>query len=250
MKETLFDSNLFNYSLINILRTGHILFDTLLTLLMPIIIAGICTIYKNHYQSVSNYIYNFISKEYQRELVYTDENQDSIDNSRNNILQKALIMYISDIYKFNSMKANIELKAIKENLSRGYHFGEITYGSTTEQLKAYKIYITPPEKYWIKITDKINVYIQYDYITLENTRIKKTKIFLKCRDIDGSKILDNFINDAFKWYINKMSSIEDINRYMYMPIIGYRRERSIKYKRYLLNDNKTFDSLFFEKKDI
>ncbi len=247
----MYDSNLLNYSLINILRTGNIMIDTILAMILPLFLTTIYKFINNYYPIIIDYLNFRFSKEYCRKITFIEENNEynsECSGIRNNILQKALIMYTAEIYKINNMKANIELRAIKENGTRNNYYCGITYGDTSKQLKDYKIYTTPPEKYWIKIDKYIYIYLDNDYINLENKRLRKTIISLKCRHSNGNQLLSEFINMSFRWYINKMESMEDKSRYMFMPVNNRRESRNIKYKRYLLNDNKSFASLFFDKK--
>ena len=72
-------------------------------------------------------------------------------DQRNNILQKALTMYIGEhCGSFEYKNANIALMAAKEKGQRTENW-DMEYGSTHEQLKAYAPMTVPPVDEWVDV---------------------------------------------------------------------------------------------------
>jgi chaperone BCS1 len=233
------------FAIMNALRTGNLVIDTLLAIILPLILTTIFKLFSDYSSKIIDWINFYISKEFNRKIIYTE---DSSNNVRNNILQKALIMYIAENYKINDVSANFELRTIKEeNERRSFCDDSVIIGNSVQQLKKYKIYTSPPENLWILINN-IYININNSYFSFDNKKIKKTIITLKCKKSNGNSLLNEFINNSYEWYIKQMSLIEDKYRYMYIPILN-RESRKIKYKKYILDNNKTFDSLFFQQKE-
>ena len=86
---------------------------------------------------------------------YYNRDKDGRDK-RNNILQKALTMYIGEhcgAVEFRN--ANVSLLAAKEKGSFDNHSWSMQYGSTAEQLKAYTVTTVPPKDEWVDIDEGV-----------------------------------------------------------------------------------------------
>lgn len=86
---------------------------------------------------------------------YYSRDKDGRDK-RNNILQKALTMYIGEhcgAVKFRN--ANVSLLAAKEKGSFDSYSYSMQFGSTAEQLKAYTVTTVPPKDEWVDIDEGV-----------------------------------------------------------------------------------------------
>jgi hypothetical protein len=194
-------------------------------------------------------------------------------DQRNNILQKAITMYIGENCSSSKYKnANISLMAAKEKGHRDDNW-DMQYGSTAEQLKAYSPMTVPAKDEWVDVDtdEKTGVsLVRFKEATYEEEESagdgdskskvqKKNRVFLfSAKAPDGGKKIDDFIKKCFDWYTEKVEQAVDNSRYMYMlcqkdaPTSSDENEGSDgarSYKRYKLSDKKTFDSLFFPEKD-
>ena len=86
--------------------------------------------------------------------------------------------------------------------------------------------------------------------------VTTTTLNLKCAGRNAGQRIDEFIEKAFNWYVQKVQSEEDTSRYMYIPntlgsaAAGDDSEaRPPAFKRYKLSGEKTFKSMFFPEKE-
>ncbi|CAM9351235.1 unnamed protein product [Ascophyllum nodosum] len=223
-----------------------------------------------------------------------DSNEDSEEGKRNNILQKAILLYIGKM-NLEYRRSLVLLTAVKarpaeENAGgggdggrsrRSLAFGAKVYGGTAEQLKGFKVSISPPKSIWVKVDKIDNIYFKQTKQTYSPGGralpgdVKKVMTMIRysfwCGGREGHRKIQAFINKAYSWYAEEMKSTEDHSRYMYTLVAepepvgkpqkpGQSREAEgsakkgvvkstvLRYKRYKLGDLKDFDSLFFPEK--
>merc|ERR1719271_1482061 len=73
---------------------------------------------------------------------------------RNNILQKAVVMYLSHL-ELEYREAELSLMAVKEKGSRDSDTWEMQYGSTVDQLKSYRVTTAPPRDRWVEVGPEV-----------------------------------------------------------------------------------------------
>lgn len=145
-------------------------------------------------------------------------------DQRNNILQKALTMYIGEhCGSFEYKNANIALMAAKEKGQRNENW-DMEYGSTHEQLKAYAPMTVPPVDEWVDVEKEKGKEVKFkeavyreDEEDGEKKKIeKKNRVFMfQAENPDGGKKIDDFISKAFSWYTQTMEEkCKDNSRYM------------------------------------
>ena len=88
------------------------------------------------------------------------------------------------------------------------------YGSTAEQLKQYRVTVSPPRDIWVDVGDEVKFMQQTteddsdeeDDKKKKSQKLSTTKIVfvLSCDATDGDKRIDNFINSAFEWYSEEL----------------------------------------------
>jgi chaperone BCS1 len=233
------------YYAINYFRTGNFLFDSIIAMSIPILITTIYRYTNEYYTTIVDFFYFKLSKEIIRKITFVEEkeNNNYYESIRNNILQKAIILYTAELYNINYINAEFELRSIKDC------YNPYCSNETTSHLQNYKVYTTPSEKCWIKVNENIDLLIKKENFNSDKKINRKTTIFLKSKHINGNQILSNYIKESYKWYSQKIEEMEKQNRYMYMPLCNKRDYDYIKYKRYILKESKTFNSIFFEKKE-
>lgn len=177
-------------------------------------------------------------------------------------MQKAITLYLGELkLKYNAAKYS--LMAVKEKAGFDENRWEPTYGSTAEQLKQYDILSLPPQAAWVELRPGL----MFQQTTTEDqaddkkqTSKKVVTMEFRATGSDGNKTIDDFVNEAYDWYMKKIEATEDKSRYMYVMTHkatsssndddgGNSNDGERKYKRYKLSDAKTFESLFFGEKD-
>ena len=188
-------------------------------------------------------------------------------DERNYILQKAITLYLGEMEGMAYKDAKYSLSAVKEKGKRDNETYEMTYGSTFDQLKCYSISTMPQNGKWVKLKEGLEFMksTSEDESGEENktTRKKTITFHFKSNKLNGEEMINNFVNECFDWYKERMESLQDDGRYLYMMVPkasgfkssnddeggGEETDTDVKYKRYRLSDEKTFESLFFSEKE-
>jgi len=136
-----------------------------MAMIVPGIITGIFAFLNNNLKPMTHNIFKRLFGEDSSEQIIRKiefESQGGWGRStvnerdqRNNILQKALTMYIGENCSTDDYKnANISLMAAKEKGSRDDNW-DMQYGSTAEQLKAYAPMTLPSKDEWVKVDEGV-----------------------------------------------------------------------------------------------
>mmetsp|Transcript_23860 Transcript_23860/g.49710 ORF Transcript_23860/g.49710 Transcript_23860/m.49710 type:complete len:629 (+) Transcript_23860:32-1918(+) len=271
------DHHAASFSMINSLRTGNPAFDMAIAMVIPAVITALFSFMNNSLKPMMLRFFNNMFGEVKEQAItrriefttestsyYSSGNKEGRDK-RNNILQKALMMYIGEhcgAVKFNN--ANISLMAAKEKGHRDTNTWEMQYGSTAEQLKNYTVTTVPPKDEWVTVSKGVKF---RECVENENEEegngenkkslSKKITLFLfSSTEPNGGELIDNYIKTAFDWYTEQVGMSVDKARYMYMCIqkdaplsSDENNDEGKKYKRYKLSDRKTFKSMFFKEKE-
>jgi len=265
--------------LINSLRTGNMVLDMLICMMIPLVFQAISYVVTNNSALIQTLITQFFSV---KEDVYIKTlKYDYCTNSwgsvirgakeeRNNILQKAITMYIADLKNIKYETAELSFVAIKESGHRDNDTYEMVYGSSADQLKQYSIISLPPNDVYVELEPGLS-YMQVFHDGSEEDRegkknvVKNSIVFhFKASNPDGEKKIDAFIQKAFDAYVKKVEATQDFSRYLYVMVKsptsssnseeggggGDDSSQSRVYKRYKLSDEKTFDCIFFKEKTV
>jgi len=208
-----------------------------------------------------------------REVIKSLEHECRIDSwgdevglceSRNNILQKAIMLYIGEMKNIKLPESIVSLMAVKEKGTFNDDSWEMEYGNTAEQLQGYSVNTLPPEEVWIELRPGLK-FMQSIEEEEGDSKKKVTKLEIiytfKASGKDAEKRIDDFIQEAYDWYLARMRATEDKGRYLYVlvrtppaPSSGGEGEGdktpSRVYKRYKLSDAKNFSCLFFKEKQM
>lgn len=128
---------------------------------------------------------------------------------RNNILQKAISMYIGELGDLKLSHSQLSFIAIKEKASVNDSY-EKEYGSTVDQLKQYSINTVPSENTWIDLVPglQFKYYTESDEdakITKQKKNVFKEETFYEFRSKgpNAEKLIDDFIRVLVEIIVSK-----------------------------------------------
>lgn len=263
------------FGVINALRTGNVVLDMMICMMIPVAFKLLEALFQR-----ANPILNDLMEKLRRS---DDVCLKSLDyefrtncwgysvngggkEERNNILQKAVMMFIGEMKGLEMNTSKLSFMAVKEKGQRNEEY-EMEYGSTVEQLEQYKVATLPQHGAWIDVAKGL----RFRQTLIEpneegQDKIKKTTIRFEFEGVNpgGAERIDKFIDEAFVAYKNKMKALADHSRYLYMLVKSPSQSSSSKdeggddgdgassrvYKRYKLSDEKSFDCLFFKEKKL
>uniref|UniRef100_A0A0G4G760 AAA+ ATPase domain-containing protein n=1 Tax=Chromera velia CCMP2878 TaxID=1169474 RepID=A0A0G4G760_9ALVE len=194
-------------------------------------------------------------------------NDDETGADRNNILQKAIRLYIQETLKPNFTSAECSLVQMKSMAQETDNWGDSRFSGSAKQLAAYVVNRLPAEDTWVLIDKKRHIWFKQYMDSQEegggnNVQTVKTKVYeLKASGSSAKANVDAFIEEAFSWYKELKASEVDTSRYLYQMLVQKKKIAADKddeeagkiqarpYKRYVLSDAKTFGSLFFPEKE-
>ncbi|CAM9180173.1 unnamed protein product [Ectocarpus sp. 4 AP-2014] len=260
---------------INAMRTGNVVLDMMIAMSIPLVLQGLYKFWEWLRPLIEEFLFNLRARdehfsrtiEYEKVSNIWGYEDEGVEGHRNNILQKAVSLYVGQLgLKYDH--AMVVLGSVKEKGKRDEDSYDMVYGGTAEQLKAYRVGVTPPQNNWVEVEDAVYFQqvtgVQEEGGSDKNNSStkdvkKKTTYHFRCSERDGDERIDKFVQKAFRWYCEEMKSTEDHGRYLYTLIAneGFasspgkdNREGPVrKYKRYRLSDGKDFGSLFFPEKD-
>lgn len=263
------------FGVINALRTGNVVLDMMICMMIPVAFKLLEALFQR-----ANPILNDLMEKLRRsdDVCLKSLDYEFRTNSwgrsfnsggkeeRNNILQKAVMMFIGEMKGLEMNTSKLSFMAVKEKGQRNEEY-EMEYGSTVEQLEQYKVATLPQHGAWIDVAKGL----RFRQTLIEpneegQDKIKKTTIRFEFEGVNpgGAERIDKFIDEAFVAYKNKMKALADHSRYLYMLVKSPSQSSSSKdeggddgdgassrvYKRYKLSDEKSFDCLFFKEKKL
>ncbi|CAN0433199.1 unnamed protein product [Ascophyllum nodosum] len=274
--------------MINAMRTGNIVIDMIIAVSIPLVLKGLFGLWDSWIWPIIEDLW-FSSRRkklgFSRNVNFEKmsnglEGSSGVEGQRNNILQKAIMLYVGELQlKYDN--ALVVLSSVKEKDNRNddpYHhiFRRPVHGSTAEQLKAYRVNVTPPQNIWVEVDDRVFFQQITQLEEGEHSEGKNASKDLKkkaslsyssntihfafrCTEWDGDVRIDAFIRKAFQWYCKEIAATEDRGRYLYtLNSSGDKLTNGAgdggdgagcKYKRYRLSEGKDFSSLFFPEKE-
>ena len=270
-------------SLSKVLNTDNIIINTMICLSIPIILQYIVSIRSK----LSGYIEKIMMKSFNlmasRHIIYRYRVEGpscyrTKKANRNDLLQRAVMMYISYISSIDKLQfddADVSFMALEEenesNSYHDYHNPKKIGNSQVEELKRLKLLSLPSENIWANLKNDINLLIsdgvdQCNMIKNGDNPLPvqiRRDFYFEAKNPGGSDRIDSFLNEAVDWYINSLNQEEDNNRYLYivqnqediadsknqMHHNSDKETSTIQYKRYTLSDSKKFSNLFFPEKE-
>lgn len=193
------------------------------------------------------------TKDYIKTIEYVPASYNHVD--KNFKLYMAVCNYITT-FELDIKISDVELY---QDIGSSYQSYNDPYNPSQKD-KIEKLFYKPDINNWTLIIDDIYIlYSKKDIMEMsdlngqKNLNTQKSEeqksIYLISIKSKYSKKIDNFINEALECYKNEINKNKDDKRYIFLPNyqIGPSRE-DFYYKSYVLNDSKTFDSLFIPNK--
>eukprot|EP00658_Telonema_sp_P-2_P010602 TRINITY_DN1399_c0_g1_i9.p1 TRINITY_DN1399_c0_g1~~TRINITY_DN1399_c0_g1_i9.p1 ORF type:complete len:602 (-),score=212.83 TRINITY_DN1399_c0_g1_i9:475-2280(-) len=178
------------------------------------------------------------------------------DDHRNNLLHKAITFKLAHDKTAKCVRrAQVQLTELKANRAKSRYYDsddeDANSGSVASQLKKMDLSTVPPEDDWVQITP----YLEFKESTDDKAKKKssekddKSRTIIKRHEFRSSapnarELVAEYVDGAYRWYVERLKSQEDDGRYMYNPI----PKSEGHWKRYKLSDQKSFDCLFFPQK--
>eukprot|EP00555_Chaetoceros_dichaeta_P007442 CAMPEP_0198276070 /NCGR_PEP_ID=MMETSP1447-20131203/65112_1 /TAXON_ID=420782 /ORGANISM="Chaetoceros dichaeta, Strain CCMP1751" /LENGTH=665 /DNA_ID=CAMNT_0043970989 /DNA_START=269 /DNA_END=2266 /DNA_ORIENTATION=+ len=189
-------------------------------------------------------------------------------DSKNELLIKAIQLYLDNHGLFQLKAADLELKSFGEDKRNNYYNYHGGGKSTTlsNTLSQYNVVKKPMKGKWTSLgmfesaqeskeyEVKLIIHERQDDNKASDggSKNQRRELILQFYS-EGKDSIDSFINKAYSWYLDELRKLEDDSRYMYELVTPEKVSDGTnqKYKRYQLSDEKCFDSLFFQqKKDV
>jgi len=263
--------------LVNAMRTGNILLDMVIAMCIPMVFGSIANVIGKILEVVKRIDWidligrkHIIYKRSIRHSTITNSYGCTTDlggDTKNDLLIKAVQLYLDNNGRLELNNADLELKSFGESKRNNYYDYYGTRDSTTlsDTLSKYNVMKKPLKDRWVSLgmVESPNENKEYEvkYLVQEERADEKegTSKSHRCEltlwfQSEGKESIDNFIDRTYRWYLDELRKLEDNSRYMYelvTPKIVGDAENSAtqEYKRYQLSDEKTFESLFFQQKE-
>lgn len=267
--------------IVNAMKTGNILLDMIIAMCIPIAIGAMISAISISQEKIRQIDWmrlmrrkNTIHERLIKHSTITDSYRGTTSlggDSKNELLIKAIQLYLDEKGLLNLEVADIELKSFGENKQNNYYDYYFGGGSSTtlaESLSKYNVVKKPVKQKWVSLgmfesakekkEHEVNMIIYEekndDKSGSDSSSSQRSELTLRFQS-KGKDSIDSFINKAYLWYLDELRKLEDDSRYMYELIApnksseGESADTDQKYKRYQLSDEKTFDSLFFRQKE-
>ncbi|GBG29193.1 26S proteasome regulatory subunit 10B [Hondaea fermentalgiana] len=256
--------------LVNLFRTGNPSLDMLAAMAMPMFVQALIRVYRQWMRKKITKAWEFIlglRAPFERIIKYeetTGFGRNPHSNARNQILQKAISMYIGSLKdKIAYPRASTNLMAVRDTDEDSY-YDYVSFGSTMDQLNAFDLVDLPSEDDWVNLEDGLTFRMTIDVQGGRNdSRMLKQTIYeLRSTRQDGAGHIASFLKRAFDWYKEEMRLRTD-NTTRYLYVLSNKKKRgsdkdsddsdvpleALPARRYALSDRKTFDTIFFPQKE-
>jgi len=244
------------FGLINTFRTGHLVLDTLLCMLVPLAIQKVMALVQGREESLLHGVYRFFfpepTKRVVTRVVETSQRFNKYGKiwdheDKNTLLQKAISIYLADVLLLKNRSAQYELleKPAKKSPAKSIDTDDVassssesTTGSDDDayygEVDKLTVEVLPPLNEWIvvekdEVTGKPALMFMHEIATPGNAdegesgkkkAVTETKVLYKFQGYapDGSKRIDAFIDRAFRSYqdAERKKHTQDKTRYFYI----------------------------------
>jgi chaperone BCS1 len=284
--------------IMNALKTGDVRMDMLVAMCIPIVLRlafDLVTRLSSMWRWEDWMQWYFRRQnEYERFITYKSTRNSwggstSWDSdTQNTVLIKAIQLYMHHELDMNFSSAYLDLTSMDD---KGANLGYYDYGGSDDDseiagnssrktlvgvLSKYKIIQKPPEDTWHQLGvygsgDKddedsneggpVRLLISRQEQSVGNDGNARQYCTLTFHFVSPSETaIDDFVNTAYRWYMDQLRSLEDNARYLYeLKSLSAStgaddgdsgsNSNGMLYTRYKLSNEKTFDSLFFPQKD-
>jgi len=261
----------------NAMRTGNLMLDMAIAMCIPMVLGGMISVINMLKEKMNRIDWMrllgrniIIHERFISHSTITNCYGGTTDlggDSKNDLLIKAIQLYLDNHGLLQLKSADLELKSFgedKRNNYYDYHYGGGNSTTLSDTLSHYNIVKKPIKGRWTSLGmfESAQENKQYEVKLVvhekedddkgsdEGSKSQRRELTLQFSS-EGKDSIDSFINKAYRWYLDELRKLEDDSRYMYELITPKKDSDGTnqKYKRYQLSDEKTFDSLFFQQKD-
>lgn len=270
-----FDEGL-GYGLVNALRTGNVILDMLVSVMLPMLLRRLLNLEKGPRALLASFVSWISRRSYMRTICYTEGgntrhflDRHSIENTdRNNLLQKAIRLFIANEYELDceDMETNLVPQSKVKLEVQEDIFGPIAaFTGSYNQLLSFGVNSIPQKGRWTLVDKEQNVWFLQMRETCDPSGKKEgpvqttTTFYIRAYGKNASSTVESWIVRAFDWYKALKESEQDNSRYFFTVSScgsssdsdkdAKRKGPKYTFKRYLLSDHKTFQSLFFPEKE-
>lgn len=257
------------FGIINALRTGNQLLDMLVCMLVPLMFTGIATALGGVAPAIASGARALKNRTRVTRVVRHVKRTNAWgyavhSSSRDNVLQRALLLYLSKHVASGHKHAKMSLTQIKEKKTRAWYDSDSGSDSDDEGgLRKLEVTTLPPQDVDVHLGDGVWLAHSVD----ENSegggeksgvsfKEETTTIVLSASGPAAEERIQAAVDKAYRWYAATQQVKKDETRYMFQmlrPRSGGDKENggadSRYFKRYALSNEKTFSSLFFEEKE-
>jgi chaperone BCS1 len=197
----------------------------------------------------------------------------NVGGSRNDILQKAIKLYISHL---NIKLSDSEVTFVEKSDNRQ---DQNRFVNQAEKMRSFVFNRMPSDERFAEVRPGLEIMRsergnpsggdpnakKSASSADKNPDMSNVHYYFRAKNPDGDRVIDDFLQECIDWYIKDLDSMNDNNRYLYVlqnkntsdssPGRGPGRrdddqlnESNFRYKRYKLGDYKTFRNLFMKEK--
>merc|ERR1719253_709966 len=251
-------------SLASSLRTGSAKLDVLVCMLVPIflrVLAKYLPVGFFRIEELVHLVKSLFRRSHLRHIEYVDGGQmkfhplfghmgDPDSTDRNNILQKAVRLYIAHKYRLVHKQMEMTLVPGTKRMKG--------FSGTFDQLNSFALSAFPQRGDWVTVDKDLG--IEFMQTVHKEDKSKdgaggnvETKTLYSIRAYGGGAEarVERWLDDAFVWYKEmRQQDEEDKTRNFFVAVRPKvtDKDQAMTFKRYGLSDRKTFDSLFFPQK--
>ena len=219
------------------------------------------------------------------DLIQADSGDDE-ETDRNYLLQKSIRLYMEEAYRdvqcddmllsLVPAQKHLASEALEQQDSTVNSKEQSGFGGAYQQLRSFVVSSVPVLGKWIEVDRDQRLWFQMhkeqrvagiDHITGKQVMVDVIIYNIKAYGVDARHTVEQFVTNAWLWYLEQRKTSADRARYFLQARLNAKAElnsdaargpkgKNIKaidraayqFKKYLLRDEKTFDSLFFAAK--
>jgi len=255
------------FGLMNAMRTGNIILDTIICMLIPAVLPILMNLGNEIVGKINRYFQKAITNRYAFRSIrseytsrygyrYYDHN-----NNRNDMLQKAIKNLITI--------RNLKLNSCDISFTKMKDYTNSKKKTKADEFKGFVNLKLPPENEWFEIIPGLEFMHNTNSDHPENSNSNESRTYeeykLRALNPNGEQKIDSFLEEAVNTYVETLNNLEDANRYLYIlqskgpgnsndgggGRFGHgnsEKESLFIYKKYQLSSCKTFDTLFIKEK--
>ncbi|KAG2510802.1 hypothetical protein JM16_008414 [Phytophthora kernoviae] len=263
------------------LSTGYVLLDAFMCLLVPLLLQQLITFLQGSSGSLFRRLYNWIFSDHEPDGVYriigitqrySSGGHKIWDyDQKNHLLQKAITIYLADALDLTNKDAKYDLikrpqkKETKVLTDSDGETSVSSYNSDSDgdgycgAVDGLCWEALPHENEWVEVEE--GVQFKHETVAPKDKEEKKTNMLTESNVNfkffstlpDGTERIDALIRRAYENYqeMERKRYSKDTLRYYYIQTgSAFASDKDdVKYKRYALGEEKTFDNLFFQEKE-